>query len=47
LEPEKKEPTTEDIVKNHQVFKDGGVIEKINNLSPEQLEKLTKFLNEV
>lgn len=47
LEPEKKEPTTEDIVKNHQVFKNGGIIEKINGLSPEQLEKLTKFLNEV
>ena len=28
LEPEKKEPTTEDIVKNHQVFKEGGVLEK-------------------
>lgn len=47
LEPEKKDPTTEDIVKNHQVFKNGGIIEKINGLSPEQLEKLTKFLNEV
>lgn len=47
LEPEKKEPTTEDIVKNHQVFKNGGIIERINGLSPEQLEKLTKFLNEV
>ena len=47
LEPEKKESTTEDIVKNHQVFKEGGIIERINNLSPEQLEKLTKFLNEV
>ena len=47
LKPEKKEPTNDDIVKNHQVFKDGGVIEKINSLSPEQLEKLTKFLNEV
>ena len=47
LEPEKKKSTTEDIVKNHQVFKEGGIIERINNLSPEQLEKLTKFLNEV
>ena len=47
LEPEKKEPTTEDIEKNHQVFKNGGILEKINGLSPEQLEKLTKFLNEV
>lgn len=47
LEPGKKEPTTEDIVKNHQVFKEGGIIERINNLSPEQIEKLTKFLNEV
>lgn len=47
LKPEKKESTTEDIVKNHQVFKDGGIIERINSLSPEQIEKLTKFLNEV
>lgn len=47
LEPERKEPTTEDIVKNHQVFKEGGIIERINRLSPEQVEKLTKFLNEV
>ena len=28
-------------------FKNGGIIERINNLSPEQIEKLTKFLNEV
>ena len=56
LEPEKKEPTAEDIVKYHQVFqgggilptfKDKGILEKINGLSPEQLEKLIKFLNEV
>ena len=47
LEPEKKEPATEDIVKNHQVFKEGGVIERLNNLSPEQLDKLTEFLNSI
>lgn len=47
LEPEKKEPTTEDIVKNHQVFKEGGVLEKINDLSPEQIDKLINFLNEL
>lgn len=62
LEPEKKESSTEDIVKNHQVFQEGGpinksnksieklvdykgIIEKLDTLSPEQLDKLNEFLN--
>jgi hypothetical protein len=40
LEPGKKESTTEDIVKNHQVFKNGGIIEQIEKLSPDKLEEL-------
>lgn len=49
LEPEKKEPTTEDIVKNHQVFKNGGIIEQLEKLSPdklEELQKIIKYLNQ-
>ena len=49
LKPEKKEPTTEDIVKNHQVFKNGGIIEQIEKLSPdklEELQKIIKYLNQ-
>lgn len=45
LEPEKKEPSVEERVKNHQVFKDGGILEKINKLSEEQLDKLYELLN--
>ncbi len=49
LEPEKKKSTTEDIVKNHQVFKNGGIIEQIDSLSPdklEELQKIIKYLNQ-
>lgn len=49
LEPEKKESTTENIVKNHQVFKEGGIIEQIEKLSPdklEELQKIIKYLNQ-
>lgn len=49
LEPGKKESTTEDIVKNHQVFKNGGIIEQIEKLSPdklEELQKIIKYLNQ-
>lgn len=32
LEPEKKEPTTEDIVKNHQVFQGGGILPTLKSI---------------
>jgi len=32
LEPEKKEPTTEDIVKNHQVFQEGGNLPTLKSI---------------
>lgn len=49
LKPEEKKQTTEDIVKNHQVFKEGGIIEQIESLSPDKLEELQriiKYLNQ-
>lgn len=44
LKPEEKKQTTEDIIKNHQVFKLGGIIEKLDTLSDEELQELRKYL---
>lgn len=44
LEPEKKQQTPEEMVKNHQVFKDGGIINKLETLSEQELQDLRKYL---
>lgn len=44
LKPKQKEQTTENIVKNHQVFQKGGIIEKLDTLSEEELQELRKYL---
>ena len=42
LKPEEKKQTTEDVVKNHQVFKEGGNIKKSNKTIDELVEEAIK-----